>query len=74
MLFSADGSVDAVTKPVDAVTKPVDAVTVSVMADFERRGLSAFGRKNVSLSCFGRETGCAGGILSTSVRGGGGCN
>ena len=27
---SADGLVDAVTKPVDAVTKPVDAVTETV--------------------------------------------
>ena len=27
---SADGSVDAVTKPVDAATKPVDAVTETV--------------------------------------------
>ena len=33
MLSSADGSVDA-------VTKPVDAVTVSVVADFESRRLS----------------------------------
>ena len=33
---SADGSVDAVTKPVDTVTG------MTVMADFERRGHSAF--------------------------------
>ncbi len=34
---SADGSVDA-------VTKPVDAVTVSVVADFERRSFLTFSK------------------------------